>query len=298
NNPPTSSFTFSTSALTANFTDTSTDTDGSVVSWSWDFGGDGTSNSQNPSHTFSADGTFNVSLTVTDDLGDTGTTSQNVTVSSGGGGGSTMHIEAITTSIVRGAGGVGFAEATFLIHDDSGNPVSGATVDGTFGGDLTGTDTGVTDTNGEVVLASEEFTSRPSDLGICASNVTSGSLTYDPGQNSDSSFDCSTAAPGARPTNVNETPERFTLHPNFPNPFNPTTEIRFSLEDSGPVRISIFNALGQEVRVLTDGNYNMGEHSVTWDGKDNSGANMATGSYLYQLRFNNRVYTRTMTMIK
>lgn len=298
NNPPTSSFTFSTSALTANFTDTSTDSDGSVVSWSWDFGGDGTSNSQNPSHTFSADGTFNVSLTVTDDLGDTGTTSQNVTVSSGGDGGSTMHIEAITTSIVRGAGGVGFAEATFLIHDDSGNPVSGATVDGTFGGDLTGTDTGVTDTNGEVVLASEEFTSRPSDLGICASNVTSGSLTYDPGQNSDSSFDCSTAAPGARPTNVNETPERFTLHPNFPNPFNPTTEIRFSLEDSGPVRISIFNALGQEVRVLTDGSYNMGEHSVTWDGKDNSGANMATGSYLYQLRFNNRVYTRTMTMIK
>ncbi len=298
NNPPTASFTFSTSGLTADFTDTSTDSDGSIVSRSWDFGGDGTSTAQNPSHTFSADGTFNVSLTVTDDEGDTGTTSQNVTVSSGGGGGSTMHIEDITTAIVRTSGGIGFVEATFIIHDDSGNLVSGATVDGTFGGDLTGTDSGVSDANGEVVLASDDITSRPSDLGICADDVTHGSLTYDPGQNSDPSFDCSTAAPGASIANQNETPESFTLHPNYPNPFNPSTEIRFSLEESGPVRISIFNALGQEVRVLADGVHDMGEHRVSWDGKDNSGADMASGSYLYQLRFNNRTHTRTMTMIK
>ncbi len=95
-----------------------------------------------------------------------------------------------------------------------------------------------------------------------------------------------------------ETPDVFALHANFPNPFNPTTNIRFSLEEPGPVRISIFNTLGQEVRVLVDGNFDMGEHSITWDGRDNAGATMATGSYLYQLRFNNRTYTRTMTMIK
>ena len=298
-NPPTASFSFSTSGLTANFTDTSTDNNGAVVSWSWDFGGDGTSTEQNPSHTFSAEGTFNVTLTVTDNTGETGTTSQNVTVSSGGGGGgTTMHIESITTTIVRSAGSSGFVEATFLILDDSGSPVSGATIDGTFGGDLTGADTAVTDDNGEAVLASDDIAARPTDLGICANSVTHESLTYDPGQNSDSSFDCSTAAPRAGIANQNETPERFTLHPNFPNPFNPSTEIRFSLEESGPVRISIFNTLGQEVRVLTEGIYDWGEHSVTWDGKDNSGANMATGTYLYQLRFNNRTYTRTMTMIK
>ena len=298
NNAPVASFSVSTSTLTADFTDTSTDSDGSVVAWSWDFGGTGTSTNQNPSHTFSADGTFNVSLTVTDNEGATGTTSQNVTVSSGGGGASTMHIESITTAIVRSNGGVGFIEATFLIHDENGAPVSGATVDGMFGGDLTGTSSGDTDSNGEVVLASDDFTFRPSDLGICADNLTHGSLTYDAGQNSDSSFDCATAAPGAGVTNPNETPDNFTLHANFPNPFNPTTNIRFSLEESGPVKISIYNALGQEVRVLADGNFDRGEHSVTWDGKDNFGGSLATGSYLYQLRFNDRTYTRTMTMIK
>lgn len=297
NNPPAASFTFSTSALTANFTDTSTDSDGSVVAWSWAFGGDGTSTAQNPGHTFSTDGTFNVSLTVTDNTGATGTTSQNVTVSSGGSG-ATMHIEDITTALVRGSGGTGFVEATFLIHDESGMPVSGATVNGTFGGDLAGTGSGVTDANGEVVLESSVFTSRPFDLGICANDVTHGSLNYDSGQNSDPGFACATTAPGVRDAGRNETPDRFTLHPNFPNPFNPSTEIRFSLEESGHVNISIFNTLGREVRVLVDGNYEMGEHSVTWDGKDNTGAGMATGSYLYQLRFNDYTYTRTMTMIK
>ncbi len=236
-------------------------------------------------------------MTVTDDQGATDTISQNVTVSSGGAGGPTMHIESIT-SIVARSGSDRFVEATFLIHDDSGTPVSGATVDATFGGDLTGTDSGVTDGNGEVVLTSDPFTVRLSDLGICANGVTHGSFTYDPGQNSETSFDCSTASPDTRVANNSETPDNFTLHPNFPNPFNPSTEIRFSLEESGTVNISIFNTLGQQVRVLADGVYDMGEHSVTWDGKDNNGVNLATGSYLYQLRFNNRTYTRTMTMIK
>ena len=302
NNPPNASFSFTTDELTVDFSDTSTDSDGLIVDRSWDFDGEGTSNAENPTHTFSGEGTFSVSLTVTDDDGASSTTSQNVTVSTdgggGGGGGTTMHIEDITTTIIRTGGGAGFAEATFLVHDDGGNPVSGATINGTFGGDLTGTDSGVTDDNGEVVLASDSFSARPFDLGICADDVTHGSLTYDPAQNGDASFDCSTAGPDARIANNNETPQSFTLLPNFPNPFNPTTEIRFSLEESGPVRLSIFNTLGQEVRVLADGNYEQGMHSITWDGKDNAGATMATGSYLYQLRFNNRSYTRTMTMIK
>jgi serine protease len=84
NNPPTASFTFTTSDLTASFTDASTDSDGTIVSWSWDFGDGATSTAQNPSHTYAADGTYTVNLTVTDDDGATGTTSQQVTVSSGG----------------------------------------------------------------------------------------------------------------------------------------------------------------------------------------------------------------------
>jgi len=83
NNPPTASFTYSDSDLTAFFADTSTDSDGSVVNWNWDFGDGATSTAQNPSHTYSADGIHTVTLTVTDDDGATDTTSQDVTVSSG-----------------------------------------------------------------------------------------------------------------------------------------------------------------------------------------------------------------------
>jgi PKD repeat protein len=86
NLPPTADFTYTTSDLTAYFTDQSADSDGSVVAWDWDFGDGNTSTAQNPSHTYAADGTYTVSLTVTDDGGATDTTSQSVTVSSGGNG--------------------------------------------------------------------------------------------------------------------------------------------------------------------------------------------------------------------
>ena len=70
NDPPTADFTSSNSDLTALFTDTSTDTDGTVVSWDWDFGDSGTSTAQNPSHAYAAEGTYTVWLTATDDDGD------------------------------------------------------------------------------------------------------------------------------------------------------------------------------------------------------------------------------------
>jgi PKD repeat protein len=72
NEPPVAGFAAPTCAdLTCTFTDGSTDPDGNatIVSWNWDFGGDGTSDLQDPSHTFSAAGTYDVSLTVTDDAG-------------------------------------------------------------------------------------------------------------------------------------------------------------------------------------------------------------------------------------
>ena len=82
NQPPVADFSFTTSVLTAYFTDQSTDSDGSVVAWSWAFGDGNTSTDQNPTHTYAASGTYTVSLTVTDDDGATGSTSKSVTVSS------------------------------------------------------------------------------------------------------------------------------------------------------------------------------------------------------------------------
>jgi hypothetical protein len=79
NSSPTASFTFTATDLEVEFTDASSDSDGTVDSWFWDFG-DGTSTSQNPIHTYDTGDTYTVMLTVTDNDGATGNTSQSITV--------------------------------------------------------------------------------------------------------------------------------------------------------------------------------------------------------------------------
>ena len=88
NNPPTASFTIpSINNLTASFDGTgSSDSDGTIVSYSWDFGDTNTGSGATTNHTYASAGTYTVTLTVTDDDGATDDTSQNVTVTSGGGG--------------------------------------------------------------------------------------------------------------------------------------------------------------------------------------------------------------------
>ena len=84
NVPPVANFSDSISGLTVNFTDSSTDSDGTIASRAWTFGDGSTSTATNPSHTYAAAGTYSVSLQVTDNGGATNTKTQSVTVSSGG----------------------------------------------------------------------------------------------------------------------------------------------------------------------------------------------------------------------
>jgi len=79
-------------------------------------------------------------------------------------------------------------------------------------------------------------------------------------------------------------PDEFVLHPNYPNPFNPTTTIGFNLPRPGDVRLTVFNVLGQEVRELANGFYPAGKHEVIWDGTNSTGAKTASGIYFYALQ--------------
>jgi subtilisin family serine protease len=90
NSTPTSLFVPSCTELSCSFTDRSTDSDGTVAAWSWTFGDGATSTAQHPSHTYAAGAAYTVRLTVTDDQGATGTSSQTVTVSSSTSGGMTL----------------------------------------------------------------------------------------------------------------------------------------------------------------------------------------------------------------
>jgi PKD repeat protein len=80
NSPPSAGFIYEASLLNVQFTDSSTDSDGTIVSWSWDFGDGNYSNLQNPKHLYALAGTYTVSLQVTDDKGATGNNSKNITV--------------------------------------------------------------------------------------------------------------------------------------------------------------------------------------------------------------------------
>lgn len=93
-------------------------------------------------------------------------------------------------------------------------------------------------------------------------------------------------------------PLRFSLGQNFPNPFNPSTEIRFRLEQPSEIELSVYNILGQEIKTLALGNFPGGEHTVVWNGRDERGGSLSSGVYFYRLRAENRVLTRKMVLIK
>ena len=102
NNPPSASFSDSCTDLSCSFTDGSSDSDGSIVSRSWNFGDGTSSTATNPSHTYAAAGTYTVSLTVTDDDGASASTSASVTVSEGGTGGGDVTLSSVNAYKVKG----------------------------------------------------------------------------------------------------------------------------------------------------------------------------------------------------
>ena len=97
------------------------------------------------------------------------------------------------------------------------------------------------------------------------------------------------------------TPKRFLLYQNYPNPFNPTTSIRYSvIGDQSPshVTLKIYNLLGQEVRELVSEAKKQGVHTVVWDGKDNSGREVASGVYFSRLQSGGCIQTKRMMLLR
>jgi hypothetical protein len=93
-------------------------------------------------------------------------------------------------------------------------------------------------------------------------------------------------------------PDRFVLYANYPNPFNPSTTIRFELPKNVPVQLTIHNLLGQRIRTLVDATKAPGAYSVMWDGRDSAGVPVASGVYFYRLKAGSFVETKKMLMVK
>ncbi len=104
-------------------------------------------------------------------------------------------------------------------------------------------------------------------------------------------------------TSVNDNynkPLTYSLDQNYPNPFNPTTTIRYSIGGQGtaPVKIIVYNVLGQKIRTLVNDVKAPGYYQVLWNGRNNAGEEVSSGVYFYLLKVNNFIQTKKMLLLK
>jgi len=88
------------------------------------------------------------------------------------------------------------------------------------------------------------------------------------------------------------------LFPNRPNPFNPATEIAFSLAEPARIRLNVYDPAGRLVARVADGDYSAGRHALLWDGRDRRGSPSPSGVYFYRLGAGRWTSTRKMVLIR
>ncbi len=102
-------------------------------------------------------------------------------------------------------------------------------------------------------------------------------------------------------TDVNnqlEIPTNYDLAQNYPNPFNPSTIISYSLPTSSNVRLVIYDLLGREVKTLINNEQNAGNYKVQWNGDNNFGSKVSSGTYIYTIRTGDFYQARKMVLLK
>ncbi len=163
---------------------------------------------------------------------------------------------------------------------------------------------------GEGLLTTMYFTSKSGslpELKISPWSLTGGKLYYDLVDEKGSSICGKTLQDADIPIPIkagdaSETeqskPTVFSLEQNYPNPFNPETVIKYSLPQDAKVTLRIYNVLGQVVSTPVNGNLPAGVHSVTWDGKNEQGSDVASGIYFYRIKAGSYESIMKMTLLR
>jgi len=98
---------------------------------------------------------------------------------------------------------------------------------------------------------------------------------------------------------VQVNPYDYALHDNFPNPFNPETQIRFSIGSQEDVKLIVYDVVGRQVRTLIKGNaYDPGFHVVNWNGLDDQGQKVPSGLYIYRIKAGSFIADKKMLLVK
>lgn len=93
-------------------------------------------------------------------------------------------------------------------------------------------------------------------------------------------------------------PGKFTVQQNYPNPFNPVTNLNYHLPEDSFVRITIYDAFGNEINKLIDSKQSRGQKSVQWNATNNQGKSVSAGVYLYRIQAGDFVDNRKMVLLK
>jgi hypothetical protein len=205
-----------------------------------------------------------------------------------------MHVNSIATGQQGGKGGWKSGTATVSVVDNFGNPVTDATVSGTFSGDFSESSGPVaTDASGVAAFETVDTKKGSVTISFCVSLLSHSSLTYTPSDNPDPSYACAGSDVAGQNTSKADLPNGFSLAQNYPNPFNPSTMISFSIPEATHLTLKVFDALGREVAILADGFYEPGRHVVHFDADG-----LVAGTYLYVVSGAGWSASRPMLLLK
>lgn len=154
--------------------------------------------------------------------------------------------------------------------------------------------------NGKVFMADISTPQSPVDLGsydtplVEISDIKiAGNRVYISDSDAGIRILRNTLLTGIEPPAPGSLPEAFTLHPNYPNPFNPSTTVAFSLPEAARVTLSVYNIAGEHVQTLTWGQLGAGTHRLTWNA-----SGLSSGVYLIRLQAGNQIQTRKALLVK
>ena len=100
------------------------------------------------------------------------------------------------------------------------------------------------------------------------------------------------------PTAVGDVAPAFAITGNYPNPFNPRTAIEFGLDRTGATVLDIYDISGRKIRTLLDATLGAGRHTVIWDGQDDTGRGLASGTYVARLRVGDQLTSHKLVLTK
>ena len=93
-------------------------------------------------------------------------------------------------------------------------------------------------------------------------------------------------------------PTVFALHNNYPNPFNPITNIHYDIPEVSEVTLEIYNVMGQRVRTLVQGTHEAGRYQIVWNATNDLGQGLSSGMYVYRIQAGDFVSVKKLVLMK